>query len=107
MSLDKNYVYIRDGIVVNTVIFNNPSQELLDFFIAEQELDAIILADKHAVIGASYDGVNFIPPATFPSWIWDSEKERWEPPVEFPVYDGKEYTWDETSLSWKVHLNAE
>jgi hypothetical protein len=99
MSLDKNYVYIRDGIVVNTVIFNDPSQELLDFFIAEQQLDAIILADKHAVIGASYDGVKFMPPCPSPSWEWELVTEVWMPPVEYPN-DGKFYRWDEATTSW-------
>jgi hypothetical protein len=100
MSLDKNYVFIRDGIVVNTVIFNEPTQDLLDFFIAEHQIDAIILADKNAVMGASYDGVNFIPPSPAPSWEWNTEKEIWIPPVEYPIYDGKEYVWDEATLSW-------
>jgi hypothetical protein len=101
MSLDKNYAFILNGVVTNVVVFDNPSEELLSLFKEEHQIDDIVIANKLTGIGGTYDGVNFVPPATFPSWVWDTEKERWMPPVEHPIYDGKGYAWDETSLSWK------
>lgn len=58
---NKIYACIKDGIVVNTAIFDNPSEELLSFFIADQGLDAIVAADN-AAIGYTYDGNQFLPP---------------------------------------------
>lgn len=36
----------------------------------------------------------------FPSWVYSEEKNAYYPPVERPT-DGKEYTWDEKTVSWK------
>lgn len=40
-----------------------------------------------------------IPPQPYPSWTWDPALHRWVPPVPYPD-DGKEYRWDEPTLSW-------
>lgn len=37
--------------------------------------------------------------APFPTWIWSDEEDCWMPPVPFPN-DGKDYTWDDSSVSW-------
>ena len=41
----------------------------------------------------------------FPSWSVNLTTAQYEPPVSYPQ-DDKEYTWDETSLSW-IELLAE
>lgn len=99
--MDKNYAFIVNSKVVNIVVFNDPSQELLDLFKKEHNLDEIVLVEsKGAAIGGTYDGVHFIPPKFYDSWIWDIEKEVWLSPVKHPDYDGKDYAWNETTLSW-------
>jgi hypothetical protein len=39
-------------------------------------------------------------PPVFPSFVLDTEKFKWVPPVPRPD-DGKPYVWDESSISWK------
>ena len=50
--------------------------------------------------GMTYDEVNdvFLLPQPYPSWTLD-ENWVWQPPVPYPQ-DGKDYTWDEATLSW-------
>ena len=54
-----------------------------------------------AGVGSTYDSIKdaFIPPATFPSWILNSDTCRWEAPTPMPT-DGKIYKWDEDTTSW-------
>jgi hypothetical protein len=56
---------------------------------------------KYAGIGDTYDSVKdiFVVPKPFPSWIQDGS--YWKAPVDMPT-DGKPYSWDEPTLSWKV-----
>lgn len=57
---------------------------------------------NYAGIGFSYDHQRdaFIPPKPFASWLLDEDLCRWIAPVPYPE-DGKTYTWDESSISWK------
>ena len=61
---------------------------------------------NYAGIGFTYDEVRdaFIPPKPFSSWIFNEETCLWETPVVFPN-DGKRYTWDEETVSWKEVVN--
>lgn len=56
---------------------------------------------NYAGIGFTYDLIRdaFIPPKVFPSWILNEETCNWESPTALPT-DGKNYYWDEESLSW-------
>lgn len=47
------------------------------------------------------DGEGFAPPkpVAYPSFVFDSFSYLWVPPVPRPD-DGKEYYWDEATLSW-------
>ena len=57
---------------------------------------------KHyAMIGGTYDAQldAFIPVKTYPSFVLNSEKCEWEPPVPYPT-DGKVYIWDEPTVAW-------
>ena len=58
---------------------------------------------NHAGIGYTYDEDRdaFIPPKTFNSWILNEEKCIWEAPIPYPT-DGKDYIWNEQTLSWKI-----
>ena len=54
-----------------------------------------------ASIGYTYDKTKdaFIPPKLFTSWVLNEELCIWEPPVSYPT-DGKDYKWNEATLSW-------
>lgn len=56
---------------------------------------------NYAGIGYIYDATldAFIPPKPYPSWLLDTNKCLWDPPVPYPN-DGKVYYWDESTLSW-------
>jgi len=57
---------------------------------------------QFAGIGYTYDPVAdvFVAPQPYPSWTLDSNHD-WQPPTPMPT-DGRLYTWDESTLTWKV-----
>ena len=59
---------------------------------------------NYAGIGYTYDTQldAFIPPKPFPSWLLNANAQ-WEAPVAMPT-DGKMYSWDEDTVSWKEFL---
>ena len=62
----------------------------------------VALRGNYAGIGYTYDNVNdvFYPPQPYNSWILSQTTWLWEAPVAYPN-DGKRYTWDEDTVSWK------
>jgi len=65
--------------------------------------DGVALRGNYAGVGYVYDAVNdvFYAPQPYPSWALNQTTWLWEPPIPYPI-DGLQYTWDETSTSWKV-----
>jgi hypothetical protein len=61
---------------------------------------------KYASVNYVYDELNdvFIPPKPFPSWMLN-ENFDWIPPTMYPQ-NGKNYIWDEQTISWKETLNT-
>jgi hypothetical protein len=59
------------------------------------------LRKNYAGIGYSYDRTKdaFIPPKPFASWVLNDDTCLWSAPTPMPT-DGKNYTWDETTVSW-------
>jgi hypothetical protein len=57
---------------------------------------------NYAGIGYTYDTQRdaFIPPRPFASWVLDEQTCQWQAPTPMPT-DGKRYSWDEATLSWK------
>jgi len=57
---------------------------------------------NYAGIGYTYDATRdaFIPPQPFPSWVVNEATCQWQAPTPMPT-DGKRYSWDEATLSWK------
>ena len=99
-----NYAFIKDNNVINIVVFDSPSEELLNIFKNEHSLDQIVFADDKAVINGTYDGSKFWLPQPFPSWIKNEELNEWEAPVPYPAFDEenpKYYTWNEEILNWE------
>ncbi len=60
------------------------------------------LRKNYAGVGYSYDAVKdaFIPPQPYASWVLDDATCLWNAPVAMPT-DGKPYSWDEATTSWK------
>jgi len=62
----------------------------------------IALRGNYAGIGYTYDATNnvFYAPQPYPSWTLNNSTWLWEAPITYPT-DNKNYTWDETTTSWK------
>jgi hypothetical protein len=98
-----NYAFIKNEQVINVAVFEDPTNELLDHFKNEFELDEIVLATHKATIGGTYDGTKFWLPQPYASWIKNEELNEWESPVPYPVIEeGSDefYVWDENTISW-------
>jgi hypothetical protein len=63
----------------------------------------VALRKNYAGIGFTYDKDRdaFIPPQPYASWTLDNASCLWEAPVPMPA-DGKDYRWNEETLSWEV-----
>ena len=98
-----HYGFIKNNIVVNIAVFEDPSDELLNHFKNELELDEIVLATDKTVLNGTYDGNKFWIPQPYPSWIKNEELNEWQSPVSYPVIEqGSDefYVWDENTTSW-------
>lgn len=58
---------------------------------------------NYAGLGFTYDPTRdaFVPPRPFPSWLFDEQTCRWNPPEPYPT-DGNYYRWDEYTQTWRV-----
>jgi hypothetical protein len=100
----KNYAFIKNDKVVNVVVFDDPTEEILQIFKNEHEVDLIIEATLKTVVGGTFDGNNFWIIQPFPSWIKNENTIEWEAPTEMPI-DGFDYQWNESKLKWvKIDL---
>jgi hypothetical protein len=61
----------------------------------------VALRANYASIGYTYDQINdvFYAPQPYPSWTISAPTWLWQAPVPYPT-DGKQYYWDEATLSW-------
>lgn len=68
-----------------------------------QPSGGVALRGNYAGVGYTYDEVNdvFYVPQPFPSWTLNTDTWLWESPIPMPT-DGKMYSWDEETTSWKV-----
>jgi hypothetical protein len=58
---------------------------------------------NYAGIGFKYDNAldAFIPPKPYASWNLNEDTCLWEAPTPMPEEEGKFFTWDEDTTSWK------
>lgn len=109
-----HYAKITDGKVTSVIV---AEKEFFDAFVDStpgewiqtsynthggvHTLGGTPLRKNYAGIGFSYDKTRdaFIPPKPFESWILNEETCLWDAPTPRPE-DGKDYTWDEATLSW-------
>ena len=62
----------------------------------------VALRKNYAGLGYTYDSDKdaFIAPKPYPSWELDEDTCLWNAPIPYPA-DGKDYSWDEDTTSWK------
>ena len=107
-ELDENNVVIR--VLVGD---NNMPNEGYDWFVETlggrwvQTSYNANFRKNYAGIGYSYneDLDAFIPPQPFPSWTLNESAAKWMSPTPYPQ-DGREYEWDEETLTWKEVENV-
>ena len=65
------------------------------------------LRGNYAGIGYTYDAASdkFYAPQPYASWVLSPLTFLWEAPVAMPT-DGKQYSWDEATTSWKELVAA-
>jgi hypothetical protein len=114
------YAKVVDGKVVNviaaeveffsTFVDNSPGQWLQTSYNTRggihygqdgQPAGGVALRANYAGIDHIYDQENdvFYAPQPFPSWVISAPDWIWKSPITKPN-DGKQYTWDEATLSW-------
>ena len=103
---ESNYAFVKDSTVINVVVFDTPSDELLTIFKDEFNLDSIIPVDGPVFIGGTYDGTKFWPIQPFPSWVKDASTTTWQAPTpKLTSEDNEVYIWNENTLSWIPSTN--
>lgn len=67
----------------------------------------VALRGNYAGIGYTYDAASdkFYAPQPYASWVLSPLTFLWEAPVAMPT-DGKQYSWDEATTSWKELVAA-
>jgi len=95
------FAEINDNNIVTQVIVAGQSfVDSLGGKWVETAMDGSIRAN-YAGISYTYDPVKdvFYAPQPFPSWTLDATF-KWQAPTPYPT-DGKMYSWDEPTTSWK------
>ena len=108
-------VIVAEQDFINHLLLLNPSEQWIqtsyntrggvhyDPVTGEPSADQTkALRKNYAGIGFTYDPIRdaFIPSKPLPSYILNEDTCTWEPPIPYPN-DGKEYYWDEETISWK------
>ncbi len=104
-----NYIFVKDGIITQTLVLDNPSNEILNEYKAQYDADEVAIDETpNAMPGSSWDGAISLRPKPHPSWVLD-EFNQWVTPVPYPVATGGEVTelpqqdihvWNESNTSW-------
>jgi hypothetical protein len=107
-----HFAKIENGIVVDVIVaeqdyidtLENPSawvQTSYNTFGNVHALGGTPLRKNYAGVGYTYDITRdaFIAPQPYLSWVLDEETCLWQSPIPCPI-DGKNYYWDETTLTW-------
>lgn len=83
------------GVVSNTVVGDD--QEVVESIVGP----CVLQTEETGVAGIGYtwDGMTFIPPSPYPSWVWNSELKVWEAPVPMP--EEGNWAWNEDTQTWQ------
>jgi len=98
-------VLVIEQDVIDTGLFGEPSsfvQTSYNTHAGVHTLGGTPLRKNYAGTGYTYDSGRdaFIPPKPYNSWTLVEDTCLWTAPVAMPT-DGKVYSWDEETLSWK------
>jgi hypothetical protein len=96
-----NYAMLKNSIVENIIVLEDPSETTIQYFKDLHEVDDIIIAGENCFLGSEYDNETFWNSKPYPSWIKDYQLKSWKAPVEHPE-DGNLYSWNEETTSWKI-----
>ena len=114
----ENNVVTQVIVVANQDILNEQGQESEELGIAfcsnllggtwKQTSYNARIRKNYAGIGYTYDETldAFIAPKPFNSWVLDQDKAQWKAPVDYPTEEGR-FTWNETTLTWDLIVEAE
>ena len=63
---------------------------------------------NYAGLGYTYDESKdaFIPPKSFPSFLFNKEICDWKAPIEVPNEEGKFFVWNEEIINWVEITNS-
>jgi hypothetical protein len=118
VQLNGSYTVIEVNVINNDVIDNLPFPEsepvgaafLQSLFgsttVWKQTSYNANFRKNYAGIGYTYDPVldAFIPPKPYLSWLLNTTICQWQAPIPYPN-DGKDYYWDEATLSWVLWVH--
>lgn len=95
--------FIKEGVVVAVLVFDNHDSDLLTVFKEETGADEIVCGcdtGSYGTIDGTWDGNIFKLPSPFPSWIWDEQVNGWQAPVPYPGIFDNQYFWNELTQTW-------
>ena len=95
------YAAIKDNLVVDVLVFDDPSQKELADISLTLGVDLLLPLTNNAGIGSKYiDGV-LRPIQPYLSWVWNDSSKEWDAPTAKPL-DDKKYWWNESTLTWDL-----
>ena len=93
-----NYAVVDNEIVINVIVAD--SKEVAEEITGK----TCIEYTDEAPLGLNwywYDEADaYIPPANYPSWVYNLTTKSWEAPIPMPVEEGKGFDWNEETESW-------
>jgi len=97
----------ENDICVNTILVESKDPIFLDAVLAESQtaLGAVrwVVSDEQGIGGIGHvysdEHAKFLPNKPEGSWTFNEELFEWVRPTPMPT-DGKQYGWDEETLSW-------
>jgi hypothetical protein len=99
---EKLYACIENNNVVNVIVFDDPTEDLVNSIKNNLQIDDIVEATDKTIIGGTYDGSKFWTIQPFASWLKNEETNEWVAPI-LPPQDGGVYRWNETNLNWETY----
>jgi hypothetical protein len=99
--METNVAYVKNGIVKNILLFDDPTQEGVDLFLDQQSSSVAIICNdgQQAYIGGTWDGETFLPSRPFASWVLNDAGNEYVPPF-LPEGNINAYSWNEGTRSW-------
>lgn len=109
-----HYAFLDENNIVTEVITGKDETELLDGLTPEEWYGQFrgqrcVRTSYNSTIRKNYAGIGFyydeekdafIPTKPYESWILNEEICQWNAPVAIPVEEGKNFSWNEETLSW-------